>query len=307
VPLAAQNLIPNPSFEDTVQLNFGLTFAKHWIQPTLESPNHLHPDSRPEWRAPSNITGFQQSHSGVSHIGLKLYNLYDSTRDSRREYIQVKLNRSLSFDSIYCLRLYVSLADSFYFASRNQLGIYLSNTAVTSNTHFNLPYTPQIIVSPTQFITDKTNWLEYNFQYQALGGEEYITVGNFNDTTSIDTLFVPNGGNQFWHYASYYYLDDFWLSDCDSLDLGVGITDEELEIKNVELWPNPIQESFTLETSSKKLLSFQLYNVLGSAIPYSLKRSRDLYHFSVGDIPKGIYFLRVSDGIEQASFKIMKE
>jgi hypothetical protein len=36
-------------------------------------------------------------------------------------------------------------------------------------------------------------------------------------------------------------------------------------------------------------------------------KTRDQYPFSVGDIPKGIYFLRVGDGVEEASFNIMEE
>ena len=173
--------------------------------------------TNPNFGAPNNLVGNQSARTGNSYVLLMLYDLYSSNRSPRREYLQVKLKRRLQFDSTYCFQLFMSLADSMQFASKNMLGVYFSANAVGANNTSYLPYQPQLVVSPNTFITDRVNWVEINMQYKALGGEEYITIGNFNDTNYIDTTFVPGGGNQFWMQASYYYIDDVWLSHCDSL------------------------------------------------------------------------------------------
>jgi hypothetical protein len=144
-------------------------------------------------------------------------------------------------------------------------------------------------------------------QYTASGGEEYITIGNFYDTTSLDTQYVAGGGNQFWQLSTNYYIDDVWLSHCDSLpDSIIGIQESNLQ-NQLTVFPNPIQEQFTLRSRIKKELNFSLYNVLGKAVPFSFTKTRDEYFFSVGDIPKGIYLLQVSDGVETTSIKLLKQ
>ena len=171
----------------------------------------------------------------------------------------------------------------------------------------NLPYTPQIIVSPNTFINDKVNWVEFNMQYKAMGGEEYITLGNFYDTAIIDTQFVVGGGKQYWHLNTYYYIDDVWLSHCDSLpDSLIGIAESHLK-NQVSVYPNPFQNEFVIETNSKKELSFRLFDSFGRAsTPLSMTKTEIGYRVMVGDIPKGIYLLHIDDGKEQVSFKIIK-
>lgn len=204
--------------------------------------------------------------------------------------------------------MYISLADSAHFASRAQLGVYFSANAISANNTINLPYTPQVIVSPNNYIDDKVNWVEYNMQYKATGSEEYITIGNFFDTTSLDTQYVAGGGNQFWQLATYYYIDDVWLSTCDSLppSNSTGINEKTLE-KKIKLYPNPVNSVFNIEFKGNKALSFQLFDALGTVIPIIVTaRNEAVYNINVGDIPKGIYFLKVNDRTEQASFKLIK-
>ena len=308
--LNGQNLIPNPSFEDTLPLVNQYYLARSWIFPTIQGPEYHTPHNTTNWTVPDNFTGSQNAKNGQSYMGIKMYSLYNKNATRIREYLQAKLIRPLQFDSTYCLRLYVSLADSVQFASRNQLSVYFSNTAVSANTNFHLPYTPQIIVSPNQFITDKTNWVEFNFQYQAMGGEEYITIGNFNDTTLLDTMYVSGGINQSY-VSTYYYLDDLWLSHCDSVDFGLGMLENSLQ-EELSVYPNPFQDEFVIHSKQNQKLNFRLFDALGKDITSDLSQlstSTSLgvqFRFSVGDIPKGIYLLHIDDGKEITSIKLIK-
>jgi hypothetical protein len=107
---------------------------------------------------------------------------------------------------------------------------------------------------------------------------------------------------------TFYYIDDVWLSTCDSLpDSLIGIRERNLQNK-IEVYPNPIRERFTLRSSHKKDLTFRLYDSFGRiSTPLNVKKTRDTYEIIVGDIPKGIYFLKVDDGKETTSIKLLKQ
>jgi hypothetical protein len=307
-----QNLLPNPSFEDTIQRAnpVHLYSPVWWETATREGFNYLTPlnnsiDSR--YGAPYNVNGYQEAYSGVSYIGMLIYHLYDTVRrNPRREYMQAQLNRVLQADSTYCFQIYLSLADSSHFASRGQLGVYFSNNAVYENHWEHLPYTPQIIVSPNDYVVEKEEWVLYSSTYKATGGEEYITIGNFNDTTSLDTIDV-GGGGEFWHKAFYYYIDDVFLGHCDSLpDTTIGLNENELKNK-LKLYPNPVGKQFYVDYSGQEQLHFQLYNLMGQKVKAAFQQEGNRYQFSSGHLPKGVYLLEVIGREERAAFRLVKE
>src|SRR5690554_4813447 len=171
-----QNLIPNYSFEDTTTRVTPLFLPADWESATLEGWNYYTPlqnHTYPDWGTPDNGNGYQQAKTGRAYVGINLYNLWTFQRNPRREYMQVRLKRILEFDSTYCFQLYISLADSIHFASKNMLGVYFSQNAVSGNHRHHLPYTPQLIVSPNTYIIDRVNWVKIDLQYKAMGGEEY--------------------------------------------------------------------------------------------------------------------------------------
>ncbi|MEQ8910528.1 MAG: T9SS type A sorting domain-containing protein [Vicingaceae bacterium] len=187
------------------------------------------------------------------------------------------------------------------------LRIYFSSNAVSGNHREHLPYTPQLVVSPNTYITDRINWVKIDLQYQAQGGEEYITIGNFNDTNYIDTTFVPGGGSQVWMQASYYYLDDIWLSHCDSLpeSLVTGLNEPFLR-QRFKVYPNPFVSEITLESKSKENLVFALYNSLGQEVEVQIQQFEGRYQIVTDDIPIGLYWLQINDGLRSKTVKLIK-
>jgi hypothetical protein len=275
----AQNIIPNGNFEDTASSFFGSVKAENWDTPTNGSPDYLtpfHQDNFPKLSAPNNFPGYQEAKSGIAYSGLIIYSLFANNDSKRyREYLQNRFTKPLVQDSLYCLQLYVSLADSQLFASKNKLGVYFSQNQVGSNDFFYLPVQPQIMVSPDTFITEKERWVEYNFEYQAQGGEEYITIGNFTDSTEVDTLKVGGGDpNNPDFIGTYYYIDDVYLGHCDSipLDTGVGLQESELIGRNHRLYPNPANEAvrLTFEVRVNEEFTFSLYDLQGRLVQEQL-------------------------------------
>ena len=308
--LKGQNIISNGSFLETYQANFGITKAADWESPTTGSPDFMHPNSRKEFGVPFNFSGFQNAKKEQGYFGLLIYTFHTPNDSKRlREYIQNKFIKPLVKDSNYCLQLHISLADSCRYASKNKLGVYFSKNQINSLDKFFLPYIPQIMVSPDTFITEKQKWVKYNFEYQAQGGEEYITIGNFKDSTEIDTLLVGGGDkkNLNWQ-GTYYYIDDVYLGHCDSvpLDTPNAISENSL-LSKLNGYPNPINEQFTLENNSKQPLTFQLYNLQGSKIQVAVQQSNNKFSFSMGHLPKGVYLLQIIGAGERATMKIIKD
>lgn len=163
------------------------------------------------YRTPQNGFGYQKPKSGTAYAGLGLYGYWLGCLPSYgREYLQGKLSDTLKSNKKYCISLYVSLADSSYYAT-DDIGLYFSNikvsdTSLTSTFCVNFPYIPQIINPKGNFITDTINWTLIKGLYIAQGGERYLTIGNFaGDTLDlIKTGCIP----QKVQIGAYYYLDD---------------------------------------------------------------------------------------------------
>jgi NADPH-dependent 7-cyano-7-deazaguanine reductase QueF-like protein len=314
--IVGQNLLPNPSFEDTVLRTTPLYLPADWNAATREGFNYFTPyndDTQQHllFNVPYNLNGYQVTRTGEAYIGMKIYSLYSlgsNQRNGRREYMQAQLNHVLQADSTYCFQIYLSLADSTRFASRNQLGVYFSNTAVYENHWEHLPYNPQIIVSPNDYVVEKEEWVLYSSTYTASGGEEYITIGNFNDTTSLDTLFVGGGDSSNISFINtYYYIDDVFLGHCDSLpDTTIGLRENALKNK-LKLYPNPVGEQFYVSYSSQEQLQFQLYNLMGQKVEAAVQKEGSRYRFSSGHLPQGVYLLRVKDRKLEEVFKLLRE
>lgn len=304
----SQNLIPNPSFEDTLRTSANSYSAKNWISPTQGSPDYLSPFNLMVDSAPQNNIGYQVAKSGIAYRGINIYSLYRNINTKRfREYIQSKFKSPMIQDTTYCLQFFLNLADSCRFASRNQFGVYLSNNRISSTTRYELQFTPQIIVSPSLYITDKQNWLQFDFKYKANGGEEYITLGNFNDTLGLDTIHV-GGGIDPQFQNTYYYIDDVYLGSCDNLPYvsTVGVWQNKLSKKNINLYPNPFTNEFYMEVSQTEGFSFQLYNGIGQKVELKVQREANRYIFSVGNLPIGLYYLRTTSTDEQTTIKLLK-
>jgi gliding motility-associated-like protein len=216
----AQNLIPNHSFEDTAKIINGFDWPEHWEMAAglNTGPEFYNQYQDTLWSVPKSFFGFQYPNNGTKYMGFAIYLLVDFAKP-QRDYLQTSLKQSLTPDTSYCFQIHVNLPDSVQYASRNQLGIYFSNSRVSSSSNLNLPYTPQIIVSPTNFISDTANWIKFNHTYKAIGGERYLVMGNFNDTTAIDTLFTGVNSKNLNYYGTYYFIDNLYLGSCDSLPI----------------------------------------------------------------------------------------
>lgn len=259
--MAQSNLVTNPSFEDIDSCYgqaSGLGFDVYswsgcvgWIDPTYGSSDLWCNNPVLGTETPPNITGFgyQFPRTGNNMAGLFIT---QSPSVTYREYIQNQLTMPLEAGKYYQIGFYVNSADTFNYSS--DIGVYFSNTAISQNTSYsNLPYVPQFKNPIHNFITDTVGWQKISGIYKATGGEKYITIGCFNDSSQI-TL---SNNDPLTAGGVYLFIDDFELNEIPS----------ELNIPNVFTPNNDGQNDlFSLQLKNIENWQCAIYNRWGEKI-----------------------------------------
>jgi gliding motility-associated-like protein len=273
---AQVNLVPNPSFEDTINCPNGIGQINKcmlWYNPSTGSPDYFNSCADPittGTSVPVNSFGFQHARTGNAYTGLHMLN---PPSINLREYIQVQLNDSLKKDSIYCVSFYTCL-DNFSNTAITEIGLYLSNNPIINSSFLVFPVIPQITSPANVYLKDTINWVKTSGYFTALGGEKYITIGNFKDDFTVDTIsWNLNDTNcfPFCFPKSHYYIDDVSVIKCDTTN-----PFDETSIANV-FTPNNdgINEQWVLNNLPEKT-QVQIYNrwgvlVAGIAPPFTIQ------------------------------------
>ncbi|MBL4710421.1 MAG: hypothetical protein JKY48_18480, partial [Flavobacteriales bacterium] len=242
--LSAQNLVPNPSFEDTIQFSNGQPGVVSWLT-NIGSPDYFSPYYMPPFDSrttPTNIRGHQFAHQGVAYFGLGVFN---NNSLNQREYLQITLLDSLQKDLEYEIEFYISLADSFQRAiDSNNIGIAFRNELDNGPIdHKVREFRPYYTSDSAWDATDKIGWQKFHYTHKAAGGEKVLAIGCFLKDVDISVTTVGNGGNtNFFRSTAYYYIDQIsvqWKDTSTSLS-------ENRALKDLQLYPNPVKEDFVL-------------------------------------------------------------
>ena len=238
---AAQNLVPNPSFE-----SFNISCSNstpgggglvNWYTPDLYPRiSYSYSNScsiNTCCGVPSNGNGknYQEPHSGVAYVALAYY-FPGNNNNSLRAYMQVKLKSKLNTNQCYYIEYYVSRLE-FYKLVHNNLSLLVSDTAIISDSSKYISAIPQIQQYGNPIITDTLNWVRIGGVYTAHGGEQYITIGNFADDAHTDTLHFPTPGVLF---ESGYYIDDVSVIPLYSMQLKADAGKDTTIVKGDSVW-----------------------------------------------------------------------
>ncbi len=206
--VSAQNLVHNPSFEnfttcpeelDNVKKNVG-----DWNKANEGTSDYFNTCGS-KMGVPNNFNGNQTAVFGTAYAGA-----YFLAPNNYREYIQGNLIRTLEKGKRYGISFYISLSEKSNYAISN-IGVLFSSEEINvkSTKVIKKPngkvdsgkynYTE---IKTNGFYKDKSEWTEVYTEITALGTENYVTIGNFNDNRNTRTLKTKGIKN-----ASYYYID----------------------------------------------------------------------------------------------------
>ncbi len=293
-----QNLISNGSFEIYTSPvnctgggggvdNYSVFPVNHVVDywNTLNSPDYFSQlcNGVNNNGAPLNALGYSQAYQGNNYSGAILF----AANYETKEYIYQQLNSPLQAGKMYCLSFYISRADRVTHAVHS-IGAYFSNNVQSVAALGYVNATPQII-NQSGFVTDTANWVQIQGCYTASGGEQYITIGNFNSNANTDTLFVgsndPHPGAD--RYA-YYYIDDITLIDQSTV-----VVNELSNGASVNVYPNPASDVLNISLNTiKENLKIKITDVIGRDVLVSEYKSQ----LDVSFLEKGIYFVSILQG-----------
>jgi gliding motility-associated-like protein len=176
--MQAQNLVPNPSFENMdvytgiIKLNCvsGWRNYSGFANPDMRTPDLCflnNPGSFP----PMSINPYDGSQYVA--IDCEVHN---------PEYLQVKLSSPMVAGATYCVSYFISAYEQ-QFNPFSYLGVYFSPQPLIVN-----PYVDGLSSQITSsVIVDPTVWQQVSDTYIAAGGEEFITIGGFQNTMPLYT------------------------------------------------------------------------------------------------------------------------
>ena len=294
---AAQNLVPNPSFENYISCptgNGNIYQCTNWKN-FGNSPDCFNacapvPDIA---NVPHAFTGYQYAHTGVGMAGIVTWLNPTTGPDgpNYREFIGTHLLSQLIIGQKYYFSFYTNYSGylkSWKEVSANKIG--LRFCTVPSDSLHTCSINNLAHLFTDSILKDTVNWIRLSGSFIADSAYNYVALGNFFDDAHTDTLSF--GGAPFGGECSYYYIDDVCVST-DSIYnqtwAGVG----GLNNKNqISIYPNPAFDILNI-TSTDELEQFQLINSLGQ-ITYSQKINNDLSsQIYIRNFPVGIYFLRI--------------
>jgi len=230
---------------------------------------------------PVNVQGYCQPKNGSNYTGFMLF--ANGQNNDSKEYLYQHLSSPLQIGHIYCLSFFVSRADRNEFSVEN-IGAYFSTNVQSTGTMGYINKIPQVF-NQNGFIADTIVWTEIQGCFTANGGEQYITIGNFN--SDANTNFIFSGTNnpiQSNPGYSYYYIDD--VSLIDQTTVGVYKLKEN---NDFEVYPNPntgLLKFSNLQYSNGDY-NVKILDLFGKEIINEvLKEELDISHFD-----KGVYTL----------------
>jgi outer membrane protein OmpA-like peptidoglycan-associated protein len=219
----SDNMVFNPSFEeycrcpDRIDAVGILNGVDAWWQPTAGSSDYFNVCGGRECNVPRNKMGFQPAHTGVAYCGIYC------SQESYREYLQTQLKAPLVAGKRYRVSFYVSLAEKSPHAIAT-IGALLSSERISDSTwdilmsrettscgdnqsqSIAIYYKPQVVNDKETVLSDPKAWTLVSGEFVAVGGERFLTIGNFNsfNNSVVVESNQPNAVLQ----GAYYYIDD---------------------------------------------------------------------------------------------------
>jgi hypothetical protein len=316
-----QNLVPNPSFEDTFattnllpyMYNLGgvtldgihFIYPKNWIYATQTVDYDNSCDTSKISSVPYNIGGFKQdNNNGKAYIGL--FGRVGHYYPNYREIIGAKLLDSMVVGQKYFIKIDVSLSDSSN-CGINKLGVLFSRTPIDSITLHNYSQ-----VYTTLIVTKSTKWTTLNFSFISDSAYKYLFVGNFYNNAQTDTSIISS--HPIWHSNNqnptdcwaYYYIDNICVSNDSTTCNKPNNINQISDANKFFLFPNPVVDKINIYMESY-LDEIRITNIIGQTIfSEKLKINRE-YSKDITSLNNGIYFLTIKTNNSIQTIKFIKQ
>lgn len=256
----AQNLVPNPSFEELIRCPHSFSTDRKdfivpgWISATRGTPDHFHGCSWGEADVPYNWAGSSNAKTGKGYVGIYVW-MSRSDGSNYREYIQCELAEPLLSGARYRVEFYYKLASYAVYAA-NRIGLHLSVEQLSYDHDQLIDVVPLLSIKADSAITLATgSWEHAVMEFKAAGGERFVTIGNFYSNEQTQSTRLPHriGKSNMLVNSAYYYIDDVSVEPLDSLPRNT-LSRTEFSSEHVELDRDYILKNIQFEFDSYRLM-----------------------------------------------------
>ncbi len=239
----AQNLVPNPGFEDHIDCTGGASPISiaywYWVDFNWRT-EYFHACSNgpdPVYGVPENQWGFQYPHGGDGYAGIMVFATGDI---ETRAYLAAPLSQQLDAGVEYCASFWINRANE------SRYTVDSIHILLTPQQPFNISDDQdsiwgglaQMRVDITA--VDSITWLNVESSFVASGGEDWVILGDFQlqddaDTTCIDPGFTTS------LLGAAFLVDDVYIARCDVSTPSVSA------VRELDIYPVPLAAGSSLQ------------------------------------------------------------
>ncbi len=292
----AQNLVPNPSFEEYVECPYSTgefeTQVVGWNswQITPDYFNSCNNEITGFAGVPNNPWGYQWPVSGNAYASIFTY---VDDFNNEREFIASPLLEPLISGQEYYIMYYVSLCDGGVNTSRkcanNNLGLrFFQDPEYNFESN---PLTPDNFahLNYEEVIIDSIQWTLIEGWFTADASYNYLAIGNFFDDENTQTV-ILNDQARCW---GVYYIDNVCVATSpDECDYLLSRTFERA-LTQIQIFPNPASHIVTAYLGQNHLLSIELFDSNGKKVFSENYNQLNEAKIDVSTFHKGIYIMRI--------------
>jgi hypothetical protein len=291
-----QNLVPNPSFEDTIACPNNLTQisnASGWFGCNL-TPDYFNacasPFAIPSVSCPSNQWGYQLPHSGNAYAGISTYNTGAS---NSREIIGILMSQPMVIGIKYSVSFYVSRAVSNSCdLSTNNIGVLFSSVAYSSSNP--IPINNFSHVHADSIIDDSASWYMISGSFIADSAYTYLYLGNLYSDSLTNYIHYNSG-------TALYYVDDVEVVEDTAITEGVF---NPTRLNNLTVEINSIIKYSINHLDNSKIYLVNLLGKIIMQIPFDQVGNDKIY---INGILPGLYFFIQRNQTKEIISKIFIE
>lgn len=210
----SQNLVTNPGFEKYYRCpgSFSASstgeFAPGWSSPSTGTPDLFHTCSTGDAGVPTNWAGYSKAYSGSGYAGIYAF-MFGSAKEYR-EYMQTKLLEPMADGAQYLVEFYYKLSSNSRYGI-DRIGFLISDSLYLMAGDGVYPHVATYErINQTIYSSASGLWTRFHFVYEAKGGEQYLTIGNFSNSHKTRNQYIQNSQatEPMLARAAYFFIDD---------------------------------------------------------------------------------------------------
>ncbi|MDX2302729.1 MAG: OmpA family protein [Microscillaceae bacterium] len=201
ISVYAQNLVPNPSFEQVLDCDLyfdDFDKVKNWKGYNF-TPDLFHSCSQSTFLStPKNTFDSQTPAQGLGYAGILTYH-----RDFENELIGVKLVQAIQQGKTYQVSFKISRAMAHAHYATNNIGVLFTNYPERS---YNCQ---RAHINERQVVEESDVWHTITGTFEADSTYNYLVIGNFFGNSSTILKTMPEGSFE----AAYYFVDEVYVAE----------------------------------------------------------------------------------------------